>query len=77
MLALIVTAIFLEVLLVTAGIFFRVHPDELSGIAILLLLPFCLAGACMVDVPGPARLKRFLINVFGRRNREPRKQDIP
>jgi hypothetical protein len=77
MFAVLVLAVLSEMLLVTAGILFHLPADELSGLAILLLLPFCICIGLMVDVPGPARIKRFLKYVVGRQDRRKRKQDIP
>jgi hypothetical protein len=76
MLVLLLFAVLSEMLLITAGKFFGLPADEVSGLAILLLLPFCICGGLMVDVPGPARIKQFLKRLLGRRDMRRRKSDL-
>jgi hypothetical protein len=66
MLPLLFFALLSEILLITAGMVFHLPADEVSGLAILLLLPFCICAGLMVDVPGPAAVKRFLKHLLGR-----------
>jgi hypothetical protein len=58
-----------EVLLILTGVLFRVHPEDLTVLAMLLMLPFVIRGCWRIDVPGPGKIFRRLRNGRARKNR--------